>query len=231
VKQQKIFLAGAAGAIGLPLAQLLVKQGYTVTGTTRQKQRVSQLTDIGVKPVLVDIYDRRSLKLLLKTESPDIVIHQLTDLPLGVPAEKMEEGRIRNNQIRLEGTRNLLDAMDNLKIGRLIVQSIAFQYNAGHLPHAESDKLSSEALEQFETMVLESGFKTTVLRYGRFYGGRTGVERMQEPCRVNVISAAHATILALGKLKKPVYNVCEDSEYADNRAFIQETGWKPEADQ
>ena len=57
----RIFLAGAAGAIGLPLSRLLVSRGFEVTGTTRPENKAEMLRRLGVKPVIVDVFDRQWL--------------------------------------------------------------------------------------------------------------------------------------------------------------------------
>jgi len=79
---KSVFLAGASGAVGLPLARLLVRTGsYAVFGTTRKFDTAQRLRKVGVTPVVVDVYDPLKLKSELQRVKPDIVIHQLTDLP------------------------------------------------------------------------------------------------------------------------------------------------------
>jgi len=41
---------------------------------------------------------------------PDVVFHELTDLPDGLAADQMEAALVRNARIRDEGTRNLVNA-------------------------------------------------------------------------------------------------------------------------
>lgn len=227
MSNSRIFIAGAAGAIGLPLSKMLISLGDEVIGTTRQTDRAKLLSGIGVIPEIVDVYDHHAVANVLKKYQPEIVIHQLTDLPYGLPKNLMDEGRKKNNNIRLVGTKNLIDGLSGIPVKRLIVQSIAFVYAEGKLPHQESDLLASADLEKFEKLVLESPFDATILRYGQFYGERTGIEKVETACRVNVIAAAKATVLSLKKMNERVYNICEDSEYADNKKFISETKWDP----
>ncbi|MBS1818751.1 MAG: NAD(P)-dependent oxidoreductase [Acidobacteria bacterium] len=219
-----VFVAGATGAIGFPLVVALVERGWRVVGTTRKREGAERLRVVGVIPEVVDVYDRGALTACVRRHDPAVVIHQLTDLPYGVPREQMAEAIERNNRIRLIGTRHLLDAVGDTPL-RLIVQSIAFMYADGPIPHREDDPLSSPALESFERMVLDSPHDCTVLRYGRFYGERTGVDRVSLPCRVNVTAAVHATLLAIEPMAHRVYNVCEDAEYADPGRFVAETSW------
>ena len=80
----KIFLAGATGAIGKRLVLLLLNAGYRVTGTTRSKAKGEALRAAGVEPVVVDVFDAPALSRAVSTAHPDIVVHQLTDLPPGL---------------------------------------------------------------------------------------------------------------------------------------------------
>jgi nucleoside-diphosphate-sugar epimerase len=105
-----IFLAGAAGAIGRQLAPLLVADGWRVVGTTRSDQKASILHRMGVEPVIVDVFDAAALNNAMTQVRPSIVVHQLTDLPLGLDPAKMAEATIRNARIRDAGTRSLVSA-------------------------------------------------------------------------------------------------------------------------
>ena len=66
---KKIFLAGATGAIGQVLSRLLVADGWDVYGTTRSDNKVALLQEMGVKPVVVDVYDAEQLKKIVKDDS------------------------------------------------------------------------------------------------------------------------------------------------------------------
>src|SRR6185437_1773278 len=77
----RIFLAGAAGAIGKRLAPLLREAGHTVTGTTRSEAKAETLRRSGVEAAVVDVFDAAGLMRAIAAARPDIVIHQLTDLP------------------------------------------------------------------------------------------------------------------------------------------------------
>ena len=77
----RIFVAGAAGAIGRRLTPLLVLMGHDVTGTTRSAGKAGQIEAMCAKPVVVDVFDAAALREAVVTARPDVVIHQLTDLP------------------------------------------------------------------------------------------------------------------------------------------------------
>jgi uncharacterized protein YbjT (DUF2867 family) len=78
---QPIFVAGASGAIGRRLCQLLVRDGWRVTGTTRREDRADELRALGVAPAIVDIFDAGAVNHALAASGARIVVHQLTDLP------------------------------------------------------------------------------------------------------------------------------------------------------
>jgi uncharacterized protein YbjT (DUF2867 family) len=104
----RIFLAGASGVIGVRLIPLLVSQGHVVAGMTRSPEKVASLRELGAEPVLCDVFDERELHAAVKAFEPDLVMHQLTDLPDEV--ERIQEYAEGNNRIRTEGTLNLLSA-------------------------------------------------------------------------------------------------------------------------
>ncbi|WP_207859817.1 NAD(P)-binding domain-containing protein [Volucribacter psittacicida] len=52
-----IFIAGTSGVIGKPLCAMLLEAGWTVYGTTRSQEKVEKLAQMGVKPIILDIFD------------------------------------------------------------------------------------------------------------------------------------------------------------------------------
>lgn len=226
---KKIFIAGATGAVGYPLVQLLMEAGkYEVYGSTRNIDRASILRKMGVTPIIVDVYDAKMLKAELQKVKPDFVIHQLTDLPYGLPKDRMPDAQLKNARIRTEGTFNLIGAIGKIKLEGFLVQSIAFMYGEGHLPHLEAEPNGTETLRSFEKMAIDAQENSKIMRYGRFYGPKTGFDNLDLPCRVHVEAAAHACELLLNRGNGKVYNICEDSEYASNEKIILDTNWNPE---
>lgn len=221
----RIFLAGATGAVGRSMCRMLDGLGYEVFGMTRSPEKAAFLEALHVTPVIADVYDAERVASLLAAIRPQIVVHQLTDLPYGLPPDKMAEGRQNNTRIRDVGTRHLVQAGRAAGVVRFIVQSIAFAYAPGPLPHTEADPLASEALRAFEQQVLDGPFEGIVLRYGQFYGPGTGAERVPDSCIVHVDAAAHAAVLALSRGRRGVYNIAEDSGVVSSDKAIRELGW------
>ena len=139
----RIFIAGASGAIGRRLTPLLRKAGHDVTGMTRSADVARELEAAGIGPAIVDVFDAQALKGAVVAARPDVVMHQLTDLPRVLDDEaQLAAAYPRNARIRTEGTRNLIAAAQAAAARRFIVQSIAFAYASGGEPHPETDPLT-----------------------------------------------------------------------------------------
>jgi nucleoside-diphosphate-sugar epimerase len=219
----RIFLAGATGAIGQRLVPLLRAAGHHVAGTTRFEAKAATLRALGAEPIVVDVFDADALKQAVLAAKPDIVIHQLTDLPPGLDPAKMADALVRNARIRDEGTRNLLQAALAAGARRMIAQSIAWIYAPGTTPHLESDPLNVEAdgsynvstagVVALETQTLQSPpLDGIVLRYGQLYGPRTGRDAPQGTAPVHVDAAAQAALLAIDRGAPGIYNIAEPND-------------------
>ena len=104
----RVFVAGATGVVGIRLVPLLVAAGHEVAGMTRSPGKVDVLRSLGAEPVVCDVFDAAVLTAAVVRFGPDVVVHQLTDLP--DRAEDIAAFAGANARIRREGTRNLLDA-------------------------------------------------------------------------------------------------------------------------
>jgi len=54
---ERIFVAGASGAIGRPLVAELVRRGHEVTGMTRSEAGARHLADTGAAVTRVSVFD------------------------------------------------------------------------------------------------------------------------------------------------------------------------------
>lgn len=177
----RIFLAGASGVIGTRLVPLLVEQGHVVAGMTRSAEKADTVRKLGAEPVVCDVYDEPRLTEAVKAFAPDLLMHQLTDLPDQL--KRIPLHIRRNNRIRNQGTRNLLAARQSAQVERFIAQSIAF-----------SPPGSARAVKRHERMVLDAG--GSVLRYGWLYGPGTFYEtsrRVPSP-RIHIDAAVQRTV-------------------------------------
>jgi nucleoside-diphosphate-sugar epimerase len=238
----RVFLAGAAGAIGRPLVPLLVGAGHDVTGTTRSAERADAIRVAGATPVVVDALDADALRAAVEHARPEVVIHQLTSLPYRFNPRK--KGIYdATNRVRSEGTRNLLAAARAAQVPRFVCQSVAFAYRPGSQPQvmAEEAPLALDSpppfdegvrvLDEMERSVLDVG--GIVLRYGWFYGPGTyygddgsmaaDVRKRRFPIVgsgaglfsfVHVDDAAAATAIAVEHGAPGAYNVVDDEPAA-----------------
>jgi uncharacterized protein YbjT (DUF2867 family) len=179
----RIFIAGASGVLGIRLVPLLVAAGYVVAGMTRSPGKTGLLRDAGAEPVVCDVFDGAELTSAVTEFGPDVVYHQLTDLP--DRADEIAAHRERNNRVRIEGTGNLLDAAA-VAGARVIAQSISWEIPS-----------SSDVTAAFERMIIESG--GVVIRYGQLWGPGTYYEAAPpDPPRIHVDDAARLSVPVLG---------------------------------
>lgn len=177
----RVFLAGASGVIGVRLIPLLVEQGHEVAGMTRSPEKVEMLRELGAEPVVCDVYDADKLASVVTDFNPELVMHQLTDLPDDL--KRLALYVRRNNRIRIEGTRNLIAAARAAEAERFVAQSIAFKPPG-----------AARAVEKHERLVLDYG--GLVLEYGWFYGPGTfsGDGARLPGKRIHVDEAARRTV-------------------------------------
>lgn len=232
----RIFLAGATGAVGRRLVPLMIEAGHDVSGTTRSSAKAEGLARAGARPFVLDVFDAAALAQAVAEARPEVVVHQLTDLPYGLDPGRMPEALPRNARLRREGTKNLVAAALRAGARRLIAQSIAWAYAQGPLPHAEDDPLDTDAPGQrgetvrgvaaLESAVLGGpSLEGIVLRYGQFYGPGTGVDAAKGPPALHVDAAAQAALLALERGAPGVYNVAEACDLVATDKARRELGW------
>ncbi len=237
----KIFLAGASGAVGRSLLPQLLEAGHEVTVTTRTAVRRDELRSLGCEVMVVDVYDQPALDRAVLTSSPDVVIHQLTDLSAGLDPgnQAAREKVLRGNaRLRREGTANLVRAAREAGARRVIAQSIAWAYAPKTPPYVETDPLENTAtglralsvvdgVIPLERAVLDQqDFIGIVLRYGQLYGPRTWSNEPAGDAPLHVEAAAHAALLAIDHGHAGVYNIAEPGGTVVVEKAIRELGWR-----
>ncbi|MED1567650.1 NAD(P)-dependent oxidoreductase [Bacillus paramycoides] len=223
----KIFVAGATGVIGRNLLPMLINEGHTVYAMIRSDSQKKSLKNLGVLPVIADVFNRKEVFSVLKETLPDVVIHQLTALSTW----NLED----NARIRIEGTRNLVDAAKNVGVKKIIAQSISWAYESGDKLATETDPLDFYApmprqvtingIAKLEETVSELP-EAVILRFGTLYGPGTwyaenGVFANQVRNNeiiatdgmssfIHVEDAARAAVLALD-WSSGIVNIVDDS--------------------
>ncbi|HEV2548712.1 MAG TPA: NAD(P)-dependent oxidoreductase [Stellaceae bacterium] len=234
---ERIFLAGASGAVGRRLVPLLVGAGHRVTGTTRVAEKADELRALGAEPVIVDVFDAMALAQCVAASRPAIVIHQLTDLPRDLDPQKMPAALIRNARLRDEGTKNLVAAALASSARRFIAQSIAWVYARGAEPHREEDPLATagegergvtiHGIVALEERVLNAPpLEGIVLRYGLLYGPGTPYQAAARAIPVHVDAAAFAALCAVDRGAPGIYNIAEANPHVATEKAERELSWR-----
>lgn len=181
----RVFVAGATGVMGRRLVPLLVARGDVVAGLTRSQG--AAVAELGAKPIVCDAFDAAALAEAVRSFVPDVVVHQLTDLP--DHEEGLHAAVQANHRTRTEGTRNILAAAGDVKT---VAQSTAFP----------------ALVEQHENLVLAAG--GVLLRYGYWYGPGTWYETEPAPApRIHIDEAARRTVEALAAPRGSVLDLVE----------------------
>jgi nucleoside-diphosphate-sugar epimerase len=222
----KIFVAGATGVVGRLLLPILIRAGHEVIGMTHSEEKKGTILDMGARAIVADALDREEILTVIDEVRPEVVIHQLTSLS--------SRNFSDNTRIRMEGTRNLVDASLAAGVNRIIAQSISFAYEPGDNPATEEvpfdihapmpRRTTIDGVAALEKIVTEIPHYV-ILRYGLLYGPDSWydmegfmadqVRLKQLPATDGVSSflhtedAANAALLALDWPSGPV-NIVDD---------------------
>jgi len=181
----KVFVAGATGALGLPLVRELVARKHEVIGLTRSPDKRALLEELGAQAAVADALDAPGLERAVCAAAPTHVVHMLTALPKNSPLRAADGAA--TNVLRIKGTANLLRAAVAAGAQRIIGESFATVYGYGDhgaQPLTEDSPLRPEedaelrpvveALRSLEEQLLAANrqgpIEAIVLRYGMTYG-------------------------------------------------------------
>ena len=184
----RILVAGASGAIGRPLVALLVNAGHSVVGLTRSRESGAALKRLGAEHAVADGLDASAIGAAVSAANPDVVVHEMTSLKGTIDLQHFDRTFAMSNRLRIEGTRNLLEAAKRAGVRRFVAQSYCgWPYaRTGGMVKTESAPLDSDPPREFKptldairyvesAVTRVSGIDGIVLRYGGFYGADTGV--------------------------------------------------------
>jgi nucleoside-diphosphate-sugar epimerase len=225
-----VFVAGGSGAIGIPLVRALVAAGHPVTALTRSISKRDDLRQLGAAVAVADALNREALVAAVEAARPTHVIHQLTALPKGGPRRRSDLDA--TNRLRIEGTRNLLEAAINAGARRFVAGSFAMLSARGPGSAVSDGDEAAAAVRSMEAQVLEAtrrgAIDGVILRYGMFYGLETAstvtmidmVRRRRLPVvrgdsgqlpLIHVDDAVSATVRALDvALAGSTYDIVDD---------------------
>jgi nucleoside-diphosphate-sugar epimerase len=253
----RVFLAGATGAIGRRLLPQLVARDHQVTATTRSRDKLDELRALVAEAVVMDGLDAVAVGEAVARAEPDAIIHQMTALAGKPDLKHFDRWFARTNELRTRGTEHLLAAASAAGVARFIAQSFTGWTNireGGPVkteedpldPHpAKAQRESLAAIRFLEEAVLEAPLEGIVLRYGSFYGPGAS-EALVELIRkrrmpivgggdgvwswIHLDDAAAATVAALERGRRGVYNVVDDDPAMASEClpyFAEVVGAKP----
>ena len=184
----RIFVAGATGGIGRRLVPMLIEHGHLVTGTTRSHRKLDIIKAMGADGAVVDGLDSVDVIRAVQQARPEAIVHQMTALASMRNLRRFDEEFAVTNQLRAEGTSNLIDAARVAGVPIFVAQSYTGWPNErlGGRVKTEDDPLDAQppvsmtqtlnAIRALEQMVRAATDLTgIVLRYGSLYGPGTSI--------------------------------------------------------
>lgn len=209
------------GWLGKPLAIALLNSGYTVSGTTTRAANIPPLSEIGVKPFVIE------LPLTGDTPDADILDFFETDLIIISIPPRRKSGNVA---LFLQQVESIVHTMKMAKARRAIFISSTSVYAgiAGRV--TENDANPETVMSQAESLFLdEPSFDTVVLRFaglagpgrhpGRFLsgkkvvGGDDPVNLIHQKDCIGIITKIIQSGTARG-----IYNACSDA-HPSRRTF------------
>jgi nucleoside-diphosphate-sugar epimerase len=211
----------------------LVARGHQVTATTTTPGKLGLLEQLGADGVVMDGLDAASVGEAVAAARPDAVVNQMTALSLGHAGKpnlrRADRFFASTNRLRSDGTDHLLAAAEAIGVSNVVAQGHASMNGAreGGWVKTEEDPLEvmegTKAINHLEDTVVGSG--GAVLRYGGFYGPGANDDQVELVRKrlfplvgggtgyfswVHVDDAASATVLAVERNAKGVFNIVDD---------------------
>lgn len=139
----KYFLTGATGFVGGYLAKLLISKGHQVIALVRSPSKAAELKALGVSLVQGDVTDKESMRAPMT--GVDGVFHVAGWYKLGL---KNDDQGVK---INIDGTRNVLELMQELKIPKGVYTStLAINSSTGGKKVDETFRFDGKHLSEYD---------------------------------------------------------------------------------
>jgi len=223
-KKSNIAILGC-GWLGLPLAKELVKQGFSVNGSTTDTLKLDQIRNVGAKAFIV------SLNPELNDDFDDSFL-KCNILILNFPPHRRED-IVEYHKKQYEA---LIQKIESSTVKHILMVSSTSVYPSNNKVVVESDaknpeKGSGEALLIVEDLLQNiENRKTTIVRFGgligydrnpaRFLAGKTNLKDGNSPINLIHRDDCIAIISEIIKQEKwgEIYNACCD-EHPSRKEF------------
>lgn len=169
----KCFVTGATGFVGGVLARELREQGHDVHASVRNPEKAKDLQSIGVKPFKGDVTDKESMRQAMV--GVDGVFHVAGWYKIGAKDKSDAE------RVNIQGTRNVLELMQELKIpkgvytstlainsdthGQIVEES--YRFTGRHLSEYDRTKAVAHHIAQ---QFIANGLPLVIVMPGLIYG-------------------------------------------------------------
>lgn len=164
MQKETISILGC-GWLGLPLAKSLIAQGYNVKGSTTSEAKLDVLQEAGIEPYLVTFEPEIEAEDAVSFFQSDILI-------VNIPPMRRED----IVEYHITQFSSLIDALSQSPVRSLLMVSSTSVYPSLNQEVIEEDAIdpespSGQALLMVEEMLMqESGFQTTIVRFGGLVG-------------------------------------------------------------
>lgn len=210
---KKISILGT-GWLGLPLAKHLLSKGYTVKGSTTSEEKISQFSNLGIQPYLIDLNDKT-----LEEQSKDFFETDI--LIITIPPK-------RNIERYTTQMKAITKVVQNSPIQHIIYTSSTGVYdNAKGLVNEttalQPTTISGKAVALAEKILFELNKNLTICRLAgligeqrnpaRFLAGRQNIPNGNAP--VNLVHQKDCVQVITQIIEKniwnEIFNVCADT--------------------
>ncbi len=179
------------GWLGFPLAKALIKDGFSVKGSTTSTEKISLLQSAGIEPFIIQLEEEK-----ISESITDFLAHSqilIIDIP-----PKLRSNSTENFVAKIA---TLLPFIEKSTIEKVLFVSSTSVYGEDNLHVTEATPLNPDSEGGRQLAIVESllqknsHFETTILRFGgligedrnpvRFLSGRENIENPDAP--INLI--------------------------------------------
>ena len=160
MEKKKLLIIGCGWA-GKITANLFMENDFQVWGTTTQKDKISELKEKGIHPILVDF----TQEALLDDQLNDLQIHNFDIILISVPVRRNED-----TLHCLSKFKNLTAFVTKLKAQQIIYLSSIGIYEAINGRITEESPIQSGNISLIEALLRKTIKKIVILRLGGLFG-------------------------------------------------------------
>lgn len=168
----KVFVTGATGVLGQRVIQRLINQNILVVALSRSSQNSDLLKKLKVQIKEADLFNRN--EIIEATKGCDAILHFATSIPKK-QMTKLSDWKM-NDKIRVDGTRNLIDAAIENGIRRFICPSVTALYGqqngnfvSTETPLPEPFEMGKSAIEMEKMICDKLPNQYLIIRFGNYY--------------------------------------------------------------